>query len=81
MKNLFKLEVLKTNRTLTTEEQKAFRLKFKAFLNIEGVISLCLEEEHLYIESDPTSFNLGSFKGVLKDVGFPLEHEIEPVSK
>ena len=75
MKNLFKLEVLKTKRTLTTEEQNAFRMKFKPFLNIEGVISLCLEEEHLYIEYDPIFFNLDSFKEILTAVGFPLEHE------
>ncbi|REE80311.1 hypothetical protein BX611_1953 [Lutibacter oceani] len=75
MKNSFKLEVLKTNKILTTEEQSKFRLKFKPFLNIEGVISLCLEEEHLYIEYDPIFFNLDSFKEILTAVGFPLELE------
>ncbi|MHB1105053.1 MAG: hypothetical protein ACYC01_10715 [Lutibacter sp.] len=75
MKNLFKLEVLKTNKTLTAKEQNAFRLKFKPFLNIDGVISLCLEEEHLYIEYDPKSFNLDSFKHILTDAGFPLKYE------
>ena len=75
MKNLFKLEVLKTNKILTTEEQSNFRLKFKPFLNIAGIISLCLEEEHLYIEYDPITFNLDSFKEILTAVGFPLGHE------
>jgi hypothetical protein len=76
MKNTFKLEVLRTSRTLTAEEQSNFRLKFKPFLNIDGVISLCLEEEHLYIEYDPISFNLDSFKEILTAVGFPLEHKV-----
>lgn len=75
MKNSFKLEILKTNKILTTEEQNAFRLKFKPFLNIEGVISLCLEEEHLYIEYDPISFKSDSFKEILTAVGFPLKQE------
>lgn len=75
MKNLFKLEVLKTNKTLTAKEQNAFRLKFKPFLNIDGVLSLCLEEEYLYIEYDPKSFNLDSFKDILTDAGFPLKYE------
>ncbi len=75
MKNLFKLEVLKTNETLTAKEQNDFRLKFKPFLNIDGVSSLCLEEEHLYIENDPKSFNLDSFKDILTDAGFPLNYE------
>lgn len=78
MKNSFKLEILKTNRTLTTEEQNAFRLKFKPFLNIEGVISLCLEKEHLYIEYDPITYNLDSFKEILTAVGYPLENEASP---
>lgn len=78
MKNSFKLEILKTNKILTTEEQSAFRLKFNPFLNIEGVISLCLEEEHLYIEYDPITFNLDSFKEILTAVGYPLENEVLP---
>ena len=79
MKNSFKLEVLKTNKILTTEEQRNFLLKFKPFLNIAGVISLCLEEEHLYIEYNPISFNLDSFKEILTAVGFPLELEYKLV--
>ena len=75
MKNLFKLEILKTNKTLTTKEQKDFRFKFKPVLKIDGVLSLCLEEAHLYIEYDPKSFNLDSFKDVLTDAGFPLKYE------
>ena len=75
MKHSFKLEVLKTNKTLTTEEQSNFRLKFKPFLNIAGIISLCIVDEYLYIEYDPISFNLHSFKEILTAVGFPLLHE------
>ncbi len=75
MENSFKLEVLRTNKILKTNEQSNFRLKFKPFLNIEGVISLCLAEEHLYIEYDPMFFNLESFKESIITVGFPLQQE------
>jgi len=75
MNNLIKLEVLKTNKTLTAKEQVDFRLKFEPFLNIDGVISLCLEEEQLYIEYDQKSFNLDSFKDVVTGAGFPLKYE------
>ena len=75
MKNIFKLETLKTNKTLTAKEQNDFRLKFKPFLNIDGVSSLCLEEKNLYIEYEPTSFNLDLFKDILTDAGFPLKYE------
>jgi len=73
MKNLFKLEVLKTSKTLTAKEQIDFRLKIEPFLNIDGVSSLCLEEEDLYIEYDPKYFNLDSFKDILIEDGFPLK--------
>jgi len=74
MKNSFNLEVLKTSKTLTTEEQRSFRIKLKPLLEQDGVISLCLEADELYIEFDSTSFNLSLFKDILKDIGFPLEH-------
>ncbi|TVZ26842.1 hypothetical protein JM83_1833 [Gillisia sp. Hel_I_86] len=75
MKNLFKLEVLKTNKTLTAKEQNGFRSKFKPFLNMDGLSSLCLEDDHLYIEYGTLSFNVDSFKDVLTNSGFPLNHE------
>ena len=80
MKNLFTLKILKTSKTLTTEEQKAFRLKLQPLLKLDGIMSLCLEEEELYVEFHPTFFNLDSLKLILKDLGFPLEHENKLVS-
>ena len=80
MKNSFKLKILKTSKTLTTEEQNAFRLKLRPLLKLDGIMSLCLEAEELYIEFNPTFFNLDSFKLNLTDLGFPMEHEIQPVS-
>ncbi len=73
MKNSFKLEILKTNKTLTTEEQNTFRLKFKPLLNLVGIMSLCLEAKELYVEFDPTLFKLDSFKLNLLETEFPLE--------
>ncbi|MBK5210306.1 MAG: hypothetical protein JJE44_12515 [Flavobacteriaceae bacterium] len=80
MKNSFKLKILKTSKTLTTEEQNAFRLKLQPLLKLDGIMSLCLEAEELYVEFNPTFFNLDSFKFILTDLGFPLEHEIKLVS-
>lgn len=74
MKNSFNLEVLKTSKTLTTEQQRSFRIKLKPLLGQDGVISLCLEADELYIEFDSAFFNLSSFRDILKDVGFPLNH-------
>ncbi len=73
MKNSFNLEILKTNKTLTTEEQNTFRLKLKPLLKLDGIMSLCLEAKELYVEFDPALFNLDSFKQTLIKTGFPLE--------
>jgi hypothetical protein len=75
MKNSFNVEILKTNKTLTTEEQNTFRLIFQPLLKLEGIISLCLEEEELFVEFDPTLIKLDSFKFMLIEAEFPLESE------
>lgn len=75
MKKSFNLEVFKTNKTLTTKKQETFRLKFKPFLNLDGIMSLCLEEEYLYVEFDQSLLNLDSFKRNLTVVEFPLERK------
>lgn len=73
MEQSFNLKIFKTYKALSMKEQGAFRLKFKKFLNLDGIISLCLEEQHLYVEFNPDILNINSFKNILKDVGFPLE--------
>lgn len=76
MKNSFNLEILKINKNLTAEEQETFRQKFKPLLDISGIMSLCLESRELYVEFNPTLFNLDSFKFLLIELGFPLKHEL-----
>ena len=73
MKNSFNSKTLKTNKTLTTEEQNIFRQKFKPLLKVDGIISLCLEAENLYVEYNPVSFKLDFFKLNILDMGFPLK--------
>lgn len=76
MKNSFNLEILKTNINLTAKEQETFRQKFKPLLDISGIMSLCLEAKELYVEFNPTLFNLDSFKFLLIELGFPLKLEV-----
>lgn len=76
MKNSFKLEILKTNKDLTTKEQDTFRQEFKPLLDQTGIMSLCLEAKELYIEFNPTLLNLDSFKLKLIELGFPIKQEV-----
>jgi hypothetical protein len=73
MKNSFSIKTLKTNETLTAVEQNIFRQKFKPLLKVYGIISLCLEAENIYVEYNPVSFKLDSFKLNILDLGFPLK--------
>lgn len=72
MKNSFSLEIISTERNLTQEEQLDFRKQLRNLLKLEGVISMCLEKRELYIEYDPSKFNLFPFKQVLGSIGFPV---------
>lgn len=74
MKTLNKVKIFKTSRILTENEQSSFRLKFKPFLNTNGIISLCLEERHLYLEYNSSIFNLTNFKNKLNYFEFPLKN-------
>lgn len=41
MKNTFNLEVINTDRILTSAEQQKFRVQLKKLLKLDGLISLC----------------------------------------
>lgn len=77
MKNTFNLEVINTDRMLTSAEQQKFRARLKKLLKLDGLISMCLETESLYVEFNPQLFSLGSFKSVLSDIGFPLKQDLK----
>lgn len=76
MKNLFKLEIIQTHRRLEDYELKLFREKLGHLLILGGIISMCLEDNELYLEYNPKKFNLESFKAVLSDIGFPLKERL-----
>lgn len=76
MKNTFRLEVMNTNRVHTNNEQKSFRGHLEQLLKLNGMISMCLEAENLYVEFNPKLFNLASFKSALKSIGFPLKQDL-----
>lgn len=80
MKRSFKLKVLKSSKTLTEKEQEAFRLKFKPLLNLNGIISLCIEAKDIFVEFNAKVLNLEAFKQILIENGFPLESKIKSVS-
>ncbi|HDO27983.1 MAG TPA: hypothetical protein ENH02_07685 [Bacteroidetes bacterium] len=80
MKNTFSLEVMNTERVLTENEQHAFRMQLKHVMKTDGIISLCLDDENLYVEIEPDIFNLDAFKLILTNIGFPVARDIKLAS-
>lgn len=80
MKNTLRIEVMSTDRPLTENEQNAFRAQLQHLMGLNGIESMCIEAENLYVEFNPDFFNLDSFKQVLTDIGFPLERHVRMAS-
>jgi len=76
MKNSFKLEIIQTRRKLENHELLHYRERLSHLLILGGIVSMCLEDNELYVEYNPNKFNLESFKAVLSDIGFPLKERL-----
>jgi hypothetical protein len=80
MKNTFEIEIINAGRLLSSNELIGLRSRMKSLLDIEGIISLCLEPDTLYVEFNPNLFDLEIFKLLLYDVGFPIKEDIRLAS-
>ncbi len=80
MKNTFEIEIINLGRLLNPNELNAIRARLKPLLKLEGIISMCLEPDTLYVEFDPNLFNLEMFKLMISDIGFPIEQDIKLAS-
>jgi hypothetical protein len=80
MKNPNSLQIIKTASSLTENEQNIVRARLKALLEKDGIISMCLDDENLYVEYNPNRHSVGSLKFRLKEAGFPMEPVIKQAS-
>ncbi|MGD9993680.1 MAG: hypothetical protein AB7S69_10300 [Salinivirgaceae bacterium] len=71
MKNKNYLKRLITQKVLSEKEQKEFRLKLKGFSNINGIESICLEAEELFIEYNPLKLSERIINSELSKINFP----------
>jgi hypothetical protein len=76
MKNTFNITILNTKRKLNDDDRIYYRRLLRPLLGLDSIISLCLEDNELYVEYDPNLFNIESFKAILLDIGFPLKERL-----
>lgn len=76
MKKANSFIIIKTISVLTEKEQSDCRVLLKDMLKQQGIISLCLDKENLFVEYDPEILNLENILQMMENVGFPADKEI-----
>lgn len=80
MKKANSFQIIKISTVLTEEEQSDCRELLKDTLKQQGIISLCLDKEYLFVEYNPEILNTEKIFLMLEDVGFPVDKEIKNVA-
>ena len=76
MKKANSFIIIKTISVLTEKEQSDCRVLLKDMLKQQGIISLCLDKENLFVEYNPEILNLENILQMMENVGFPADKEI-----
>lgn len=74
MKKKYSLKRQSTQKVLTEKEQNEFRLKLKGLSNFNGIESICLEAEELFIEYNPQKLNESIINSELTKINFPASN-------
>lgn len=80
MKNSNRFEIVKPNKKLTNNEQNNCRDLIRPLLNKEGIISLCHDNENLFVEYNPEILTINSIYVFLAETGVPVGFEIKQAS-
>ncbi len=80
MKKANSFIIVKTISVLTEKEQSDCRVLLKDMLKQQGIISLCLDNENLFVEYNPEILNLEKIYQMMENVGFPADKEITNVA-
>ncbi len=80
MKKANSFIIVKTISVLTGKEQSDCRVLLKDMLKQQGIISLCLDKENLFVEYNPEILNLEKIYQMMENVGFPADKEITNVA-
>lgn len=80
MKTANSLQVIKAATPLEKKEQIAIRNRLKFLLGKDGIVSMCLDFENLYVEYNPNMYSVEKLKSRLREVGFPMGYPSKQAS-
>lgn len=80
MKKANSFIIIKTISVLTEKEQSECRVLLKDMLKQQGIISLCLDNENLFVEYNPEILNVEKIYQMMENVGFPADRVIANVA-
>jgi hypothetical protein len=80
MKKKNSFQIIKTSTVLTEKEQNDCRVVLKDALKQRGIISLCLDNQYLFVEYNPEFLNTEKIFLMLEDIGFPADKDIKNVA-
>lgn len=76
----YKLEIIKTERILSEAEQTMLRKRLRHLLTKKGIISICLDNEYLFIEYDGNIYNPESIQPLLITTSYLLANGLRMAS-
>lgn len=80
MKKANSFIIIEAISELTEKEQSDCRVMLKDMLKQQGIISLCLDKENLFVEYNPEILNVGKIFLMMGNVGFLADKEIANVA-
>jgi len=72
MENQYRIKRVYVNKKLTETEQKVWRLKLKSMVELTGIVSICLDDEVMFIEYNPILIQGNSIIKELKRINYPM---------
>lgn len=76
MKKSNSVEIIDTKFILSQKQQVRYRDRLKQLVKNVGIISICLDNESLYIEYTEDILNKASIRELLLDINFPMKKQL-----
>ena len=81
MKEKFELEIFSALHALNRNQQASFRKLMKREIKHNGILSICLESEFVFIECRSDILDRNSIMDLLLEIKFPIKENLIPQLK
>ncbi|HYQ58985.1 MAG TPA: hypothetical protein VEP89_16700 [Draconibacterium sp.] len=67
------LKIIESGKVLSTNEQQEIKTRLRPLLKLDGVISLCLDSEYLFIEYKAQNISFKNLERLILETRFPAK--------